>query len=168
MAIEKTGIPSASEAFTFPLTHPTISKTKAQARCNIKRDAGWTRADKTGNQYYCLFFARGCCPYGYECNYLHQLPHPAKKGPETAKDSFGRDKFADYRDDMGGVGSFQRENRTLYIGRIKETGPGPETEEIVQRHFAEWGEIDRSEYFCSWLSNGLPDRYLSSARSPVP
>jgi len=82
-------------------------------------------------------------PYGYECNYLHQLPHPAKKGPETAKDCFGRDKFADYRDDMGGVGSFQRENRTLYIGRIKETGPGPETEEIVRRHFAEWGEIDR-------------------------
>ena len=45
---------------------------------------------------------------------------------------------------MGGVGSFNRQNRTLYVGRIKETGPGPETEEIVTRHFKEWGEIERS------------------------
>lgn len=46
---------------------------------------------------------------------------------------------------MGGVGSFNRQNRTLYVGRIKETGPGPETEEIVIRHFKEWGEIERSK-----------------------
>lgn len=46
---------------------------------------------------------------------------------------------------MGGVGSFNRQNRTLYIGRIKETGPGPETEEIVLRHFKEWGEIEKSK-----------------------
>ena len=47
---------------------------------------------------------------------------------------------------MGGVGSFQRQNRTLYIGRIKETGTGPETEEVVRRHFKEWGEIEKSTY----------------------
>lgn len=45
---------------------------------------------------------------------------------------------------MGGVGSFNRQNRTLYVGRIKETGPGPETEEVVTRHFREWGDIERS------------------------
>lgn len=45
---------------------------------------------------------------------------------------------------MGGVGSFSRQNRTLYVGRIKETGPGPETEEIVIRHFKEWGAIEKS------------------------
>jgi len=44
---------------------------------------------------------------------------------------------------MGGVGSFSRQNRTLYVGRIKETGPGHETEEIVKRHFKEWGEIEK-------------------------
>lgn len=120
-----------------------FSKVKAQTRCAIKRDSGWTRAQKTGMKYYCLFFARGCCPYGYECNYRHLLPDPTETLPDTAKDCFGRDKFADYRDDMGGVGSFQRENRTLYIGRIKETGPGVDTEETVRRHFREWGEIDR-------------------------
>jgi hypothetical protein len=94
-------------------------------------------------KYCCLYFARGCCPYGYECNYRHTLPDPAQRLPDHAKDCFARDKFADYRDDMGGVGSFQRENRTLYVGRIKETGPGPDTEEVVRRHFSEWGEIDR-------------------------
>ena len=45
---------------------------------------------------------------------------------------------------MGGVGTFTRQNRTLYVGRIKETGAGPETEEVVRRHFKEWGEIEHS------------------------
>ena len=55
-------------------------------------------------------------------------------------DCFGRDKFSDYRDDMGGVGSFTRQNRTLYVGRIHVTD---DIEEIVARHFQEWGQIDR-------------------------
>ncbi|KAI0833590.1 hypothetical protein BC628DRAFT_1426246 [Trametes gibbosa] len=119
------------------------NKTKSQTRCNIKRDAGMTRANTTGNKYCCLFFARGCCPYGWECEYLHTLPDENTALPDTSKDCFARDKFADYRDDMGGVGSFQRQNRTLYIGRIKETGTGPETEEVVRRHFKEWGKIEK-------------------------
>ena len=94
-------------------------------------------------KYCCLFFARGCCPYGYECEYLHVLPSDATTLPDSSKDCFAREKFSDYRDDMGGVGSFTRENRTLYIGRIKENGPGEETEETVRRHFKEWGTIDR-------------------------
>ncbi|KAF8134903.1 hypothetical protein EV363DRAFT_1212787 [Boletus edulis] len=119
------------------------NKIKSQTRCNIKKDSGLTRANQTGVRYHCLFFARGCCPYGWECNYLHVLPDPNNAMPDSSKDSFARDKFADYRDDMGGVGSFNRQNRTLYVGRIKETGPGPETEEIVNRHFKEWGEVER-------------------------
>jgi RNA recognition motif-containing protein len=59
-------------------------------------------------------------------------------------DCFGRDKFADYRDDMGGVGSFMRQNRTVYVGRIHVTD---DIEEIVARHFAEWGQIERSKWF---------------------
>lgn len=72
---------------------------------------------------------------------------------------------------MGGVGSLQRVNRTLYVGRIHEepriSGPagrsndpkekpkgslmkrkGDElspTEKVLWRHFSEWGEIERSE-----------------------
>ena len=47
---------------------------------------------------------------------------------------------------MGGVGSFNRQNRTLYIGRIKETR---QTAEDVEDHFSEFGEIERSEFICS-------------------
>lgn len=61
-------------------------------------------------------------------------------------DCFGRDKHADYRDDMGGVGSFQRQNRTIYIGRIHVTD---DIEEIVARHFAEWGQVERGMFECS-------------------
>jgi Torus domain len=120
------------------------SKTKAQTRCNIKKDAGLTRANTTGIRYCCLFFSRGCCPYGWECEYLHSLPDPERALPDSSKDCFARDKFSDYRDDMGGVGTFTRQNRTLYVGRIKETGAGPETEEVVRRHFKEWGDIEHS------------------------
>ncbi|KAJ8508585.1 hypothetical protein ONZ45_g9149 [Pleurotus djamor] len=119
------------------------NKVKSQTRCQIKRDSGLTRANTTGIRYCCLFFARGCCPYGWECEYLHALPDPEKALPDSSKDCFARDKFADYRDDMGGVGSFNRQNRTLYVGRIKETGNGQETEEVVLRHFREWGDIER-------------------------
>ncbi|GBE87929.1 Pre-mRNA-splicing factor CWC2 [Sparassis crispa] len=119
------------------------NKTKSQTRCNIRKDSGLTRADTTGVKYCCLFFSRGCCPYGWECEYLHTLPDASKALPDTSKDCFARDKFSDYRDDMGGVGSFTRQNRTLYIGRIKETGTGVETEEVVRRHFKEWGEIEK-------------------------
>ncbi|KAI0034379.1 hypothetical protein K488DRAFT_77304 [Vararia minispora EC-137] len=119
------------------------NKVKSQTRCNIKKDAGLTRANLTGIKYCCLFFARGCCPYGWECEYLHTLPDPETALPDSSKDCFARDKFADYRDDMGGVGTFTRENRTLYIGRIKETGVGAETEEVVRRHFREWGTIEK-------------------------
>ncbi|KAF8072056.1 hypothetical protein FPV67DRAFT_1411165 [Lyophyllum atratum] len=121
------------------------NKVKSQTRCNIKRDSGLTRANTTGMRYICLFFARGCCPYGWECEYLHTLPDPLTALPDSSKDCFARDKFADYRDDMGGVGSFNRMNRTLYVGRIKETGNGLETEEVVMRHFKEWGEIERDD-----------------------
>ncbi|KAF5096731.1 hypothetical protein D0Z00_002683 [Geotrichum galactomycetum] len=41
---------------------------------------------------------------------------------------------------MGGVGSFLRQNRTLYVGRITVTEG---VEEIVSRHFGEWGEVEK-------------------------
>jgi hypothetical protein len=74
--------------------------------------------------------------------YLHRLPGThSVLAPNV--DCFGRDKFSGYRDDMGGVGSFMRQNRTVYIGRIHVTD---DIEEIVARHFAEWGKIERSKY----------------------
>ncbi|WVR07818.1 pre-mRNA-splicing factor CWC2 [Kwoniella sp. DSM 27419] len=119
------------------------NKTHAQSRCIIARDAGYTRADATGNKYCCLFFARGYCPYGHECNFLHRLPLPNHQLPDNSRDCFGREKHADYRDDMGGVGSFNRVNRTLYVGKIQESPDKKQAEETLLRHFGEWGKILR-------------------------
>lgn len=47
---------------------------------------------------------------------------------------------------MGGVGSFMRQNRTLYVGRIHVTD---DIEEVVARHFAEWGQVDRTRVLTS-------------------
>ena len=75
-------------------------------------------------------------------------------------DVFGRDKHSDYRDDMGGVGSFMRQNRTIYVGRIHVTD---DIEEIVARHFAEWGQIERSKSSSSPRSHA---KHLNTNISP--
>jgi hypothetical protein len=117
-----------------------LSKTHAKGRCNVATDSGYTRADRTPGSYFCLFFARGVCPKGQDCTYLHRLPTLFDLFNPNV-DCFGRDKHADYRDDMGGVGSFMRQNRTIYVGRIHVTD---DIEEIVARHFAEWGQVERT------------------------
>ncbi|KAM7204130.1 hypothetical protein V8F33_001765 [Rhypophila sp. PSN 637] len=114
-------------------------QTAAKGRCNVAQDSGYTRADGVPGSYFCLFFARGICPKGQDCNYLHRLPGPHDIFPPNV-DCFGRDKFSDFRDDLGGVGSFSRVTTTIYIGRIHVTD---DIEEIVSRHFAEWGPIER-------------------------
>ena len=116
-----------------------LSKTHAAGRCCVATDVGYTRADKVPGSYFCLFFAKGLCPRGLDCEYLHRLPGIHDLFNPNV-DCFGRDKHSDYRDDMGGVGSFMRQNRTLYVGRIHVTD---DIEEVVARHFAEWGQIDR-------------------------
>ncbi|SPN97640.1 related to CWC2 - involved in mRNA splicing [Cephalotrichum gorgonifer] len=116
-----------------------LSKTAAKGRCNIALDSGYTKADRVAGSYFCLFFARGICPKGQDCDYLHRLPTIHDMFSPNV-DCFGRDKFSDYRDDMGGVGSFTRQNRTIYVGRITVSD---DIEEIVARHFAEWGQVER-------------------------
>ena len=116
-----------------------LSKTHAAGRCNIATDSGYTRGDRVRGSYFCLFFSKGLCPRGHECEYLHRLPGIHDLFNPNV-DCFGRDKHSDYRDDMGGVGSFMRQNRTLYVGRIHVTD---DIEEVVARHFAEWGQVDR-------------------------
>jgi RNA recognition motif-containing protein len=116
-----------------------FSQRKADGRCNIERDSGYTKADKVPGSYFCLYFARGLCTNGRKCEYLHRLPTVTDLFAPNV-DSFGRDRFSDYRDDMGGVGSFLRQNRTLYVGRVNIRD---DMEEVVYRHFTEWGEIER-------------------------
>ncbi|KAF8976401.1 hypothetical protein BDQ17DRAFT_1339648 [Cyathus striatus] len=92
----------------------------------------------TGMKCCCIFFARGYCPYGWECEYLHTLPDVSMTLPKTLKDCFARDKFADYRDDMGGVGSCMNHAWLGYV-RVVEApvcvAQGPESSE---REICRW------------------------------
>ncbi|TKY85467.1 hypothetical protein EX895_005629 [Sporisorium graminicola] len=111
-------------------------KAKRETRCDIARDSGYTKADITLKTqaarmqqgaaispdeavYCCIHFARGCCPHGVECNFLHRLPRP-NDFPSQGRDCFGREKLGNYKDDMSGTGSLSKINRTLYVGRIHE------------------------------------------------
>lgn len=111
-------------------------KAKRETRCDIARDSGYTKADITlktqaarmqqGSSispdeavYCCIHFARGCCPHGVECNFLHRLPR-SNDFPSQGRDCFGREKLGNYKDDMSGTGSLSKLNRTLYVGRIHE------------------------------------------------
>ena len=68
-----------------------LSKTHAAGRCNVAKDSGYTRADKVAGSYFCLFFARGLCPRGQDCEYLHRLPTIFDTFNPNI-DCFGRDK----------------------------------------------------------------------------
>lgn len=47
---------------------------------------------------------------------------------------------SEFRQDMGGVGGFIRENRTLYVGRIAISS---DTEGVVRRQFGQFGPLER-------------------------
>ena len=46
---------------------------------------------------------------------------------------------------MGGVGTFNRVNRTLYISKMQESPDKAQTQETLLRHFGEWGKIFKCE-----------------------
>ena len=109
---------------------------------DIGKDSGWTQA--TEDAFICIFFAHGECHRGEKCYYKHQIP---TEGDELRlsllKDVFGRDRHKTDREDMGGIGSFSRNNRTLYIGglSIKERTQN-QLEGVLRRYFSPFGEIE--------------------------
>lgn len=115
----------------------TRNYSKLKFRVNIKKDEGITKA-KAGAPI-CIFFARGCCYLGKKCPYFHKLPTDEDYFLPT-QDCFGRDKTADYRDDMDGVGSLNRRNRTLYVAGLHIS---PKMDYILTKHFGEFGSIDK-------------------------
>lgn len=54
-------------------------------------------------------------------------------------DIFGRERHKLHHENMGGVGSFEKECRTLYVGRL---GKHYELESVLWSEFGEWGEIE--------------------------
>eukprot|EP01083_Nonionella_stella_P054986 145145_1 len=116
-----------------------LKRSKAPTRCVLSRDAGETKAAE--GAYLCIHFIRGQCCLGENCRYLHRLPtlDEIQLVSET-KDVFGRDKYSTERDDMGGVGSFSKQNRTLYVGQL--SGKATNLKKLVRAQFSEWGEIE--------------------------
>lgn len=76
---------------------------------------------------------------------LHNAHLFPGKLTDYSRDCFGREKHAEYRDDMGGVGSFNRTNRTIYIAKMQESPDKKQTQETMLRHFGEWGKIVKCE-----------------------
>ncbi|KAI8901596.1 hypothetical protein BC833DRAFT_113324 [Globomyces pollinis-pini] len=108
----------------------------AEHRVVIDRDAGKTRA--SSKMPFCIHFAHGKCSRGHNCTFLHRIPMKGDR-VETTIDCFGRDKFRNHREDMGGVGSFEHRTRTLYVGNV---AINDHMEEICRNHFSEFGEIE--------------------------
>ncbi|KAK9763602.1 Pre-mRNA-splicing factor [Basidiobolus ranarum] len=123
------------------------ARERATTRCNIERDTGITKGAEMGEQTcFCWHFAKGFCVKGYECQFLHRLPQEGDQDLGNSVDIFGRERHASHRDDMGGVGSFNSESTTLYVGGISANCKN--IVETVRKHFTEWGEIvEPSMYF---------------------
>ncbi|KAF9151176.1 Pre-mRNA-splicing factor [Linnemannia schmuckeri] len=117
----------------------TQSKEKSPYRCDPVKDTGRTKGTYNPNAYFCAFFAKGCCPNGEDCGWLHRIPTRQDQA-DTGKDVFGRERFDEHRDDRGGVGSMRSDSKTLYVGRIH---PSSATEAIIEKHFRQWGELER-------------------------
>jgi hypothetical protein len=101
--------------------------------------------DKKDKRYFCIHFARGSCAKGKDCQFFHRIPtmEDDSKADELY-DCFGRERHSKHRDDMGGVGSFMKPSRTLYVGGLlKNKYEVPQKlEEALYRHFGEWGEVE--------------------------
>jgi len=79
---------------------------------------------------------------GEECTFLHRIPGiEDERRLDATYDIFGRERHRTDREDMGGVGSFSRDNRTLYIGGLRKIS-GVNLEQLVWEQFSEWGEIE--------------------------
>lgn len=111
-----------------------------ETRCDPERDSGKTRA-VTGDPI-CVFFAQGRCSNGPACDFWHRIPNQDDErslGP--VNDIFGRERHATEREDMGGIGTFSRENRSLYIGRVPGGRAG--VQEAVRVAFGACGDLEQ-------------------------
>ncbi|SCU85214.1 LADA_0D06282g1_1 [Lachancea dasiensis] len=116
---------------------------------------GYTRGDKTKESFFCLYFSKGMCCLGRKCSYLHHVPTTediAKLSLQSSVlDCFGREKHSSYREDMGGVGTFRKINRTLYVGglsgALNNSSLKPsQVENRVRYAFGKLGAVERIRY----------------------
>lgn len=131
---------------------PRADREPASTRCDPYEDAGRTEADVPGAErsYFCLWFAKGCCNQGPLCRYYHRVPTEEDLiREEEMKDIFGRERHGAHRDDMGGVGTFTKECRSLFVGDLR-FNRSLQSNEAVRRiedqlwsNFSLWGEVEK-------------------------
>lgn len=121
----------------------------ASYQCCPDRDSGWTQADLPGAEHgvFCWFFAQGCCHSGSNCTYHHHVPTKQDSDAlDVVHDIFGREKHASHRDDMGGVGSFNSDCLTLFVGDLcfdrSTANPVQTLDEEIRQKFGLWGPVD--------------------------
>lgn len=121
------------------------TKQQSEYRCLPTLHSGWTRGSRSGCAYCCLYFARGICHHGRDCNYLHRVPTEAdeqRHRTEPQYDIFGRDRIAEERGTKG-VGSYSRQCTTLYIYLGGAAALPVETlREKLSSNFKEWGPVE--------------------------
>ena len=116
---------------------------KAFAHCEPYLDSGYTRGSATKQSDFCLYFARGTCSKGHECDGLHHLPTYVDDAHRSMLyDIFGREKHREERGDNGGTGSYMRNCRTLFIHYGGVNFLGWKVHDIILKAFSKWGPIE--------------------------
>lgn len=101
-----------------------VERAPSLFKCNPEIDTGFTKADKfekKGSTYFCVYFARGACTEGVNCRFYHRTPQEEdleKALEDNLRDVFGRARHATHKEDHSGIGSFNKECRTLLITDI--------------------------------------------------
>jgi hypothetical protein len=128
----------------------------AETRCIVDTDAGKTKADANVKSkcYFCIHFARGFCALGQKCTFYHRIPTIKDDAAlDMLHDCFGRERHATHKDDMGGVGNFMDDSRTLYIGGLKATSY--DTPQALE-------EVTHLRIYCNQLTTATLPPYLPS------
>ncbi|EZG47203.1 RNA recognition motif (A.K.A RRM, RBD, or RNP domain) protein [Gregarina niphandrodes] len=116
----------------------------AAGHCRPLVDAGFTQADLrgAGRAPLCLFFARGLCTGGVNCQFFHRVPtlYESEQLPLTL-DIFGRERFAQHKEDMGGVGSFNSTSLTLFVGDYLRSEDLAAIERQLRAAFSVYGAL---------------------------
>ncbi|CAR23511.1 active spliceosome conformation promoter CWC2 [Lachancea thermotolerans CBS 6340] len=124
-------------------------------RLDVDLHQGNTKGDKARQPFFCLYFCKGMCCMGKRCEYLHHVPDTEDIARLSLRsdvmDCFGREKHSHYREDMGGVGSFQKKNRTLYVGGItgalnNQQLKASQIENRLRFSFGKLGPLERIRY----------------------
>jgi hypothetical protein len=116
----------------------------AGTRVNVAKDCGRTAGNDNATAFICINFAKGCCSSGEGCRFLHRPPLQLDlERLDVTHDIFGRERHATNRTDMSGVGSWGKDQRTLYVGRLDPSC----TEKQVRAAFDEFGELESCRVF---------------------